>query len=731
MSLNCVIGEVIYDKGKYIYNKVVELEKQGKNCIIFVPSQARMSSEEEYILKTNKKGMLNTDITTISRYISKMLDNKLESKEYITDDVKRIYIKQIINENKLEQSMFSKVIDKPSFVDLVISYIDSIKKENIDIAKLEEIEISNSMTKLKLKEIVEICSIVNDKISEKYVDSLDMLDVFNKYIIERKEEFQNKEIFFHGYNNFSKKELDIIKTFLSIGLNVTVTLTMPYDLTYLNECKDNIFEIAHKTYLDLVNISSEVKTKFNVVKDLDKQNIPEDIEYLTENIFGNSYEEYAKKSNNVTLKLEKNQNTEIENIAQEIVGKIREDNTLRFKDFAIYTNNFDEYEFCIKRIFKEYEIAYSFDDTSEVEFSNLAIYIFTLLKIAEEGLDVNKLILLLKTNLYDISNEDLNYLENYILEFGIKGYTLNREFKKNNKEGALGSIVYDLERLNNIREKIVGSVNEFTNSIKEKSDVKGKIEVIYNHIIENNIIKKYALEISQTVDSSVKQADLKKQVINSIYEIFDNIEMLDENKNMELSTFIELFEFGMKDRKIKTIPMTIDQVEICDINKSRILPKKYVYMIGAYENGLPSLSNEDVMFSDKELDELKDKNIELKQNSLTRSNMALFNVYTTIANAENKLTVTMPVSKITGEPLRPSILINEIKRILNVSLEGNISNDENIIFKSDKMTSRVMFKNLLSSIVELDSVDEKDLEYLYNLYNHTINIHQLCHHFYM
>jgi len=228
MSLNCVIGEVIYDKGKYIYNKVVELEKQGKNCIIFVPSQARMSSEEEYILKTNKKGMLNTDITTISRYISKMLDNKLESKEYITDDVKRIYIKQIINENKLEQSMFSKVIDKPSFVDLVISYIDSIKKENIDIAKLEEIEISNSMTKLKLKEIVEICSIVNDKISEKYVDSLDMLDVFNKYIIERKEEFQNKEIFFHGYNNFSKKELDIIKTFLSIGLNVTVGECIAY-----------------------------------------------------------------------------------------------------------------------------------------------------------------------------------------------------------------------------------------------------------------------------------------------------------------------------------------------------------------------------------------------------------------------------------------------------------------------------------------------------------------------
>ena len=48
MSLNCIIGEAIHDKSKYIYNKVVELENQGNSVIVFVPSQARMSSEEEY-----------------------------------------------------------------------------------------------------------------------------------------------------------------------------------------------------------------------------------------------------------------------------------------------------------------------------------------------------------------------------------------------------------------------------------------------------------------------------------------------------------------------------------------------------------------------------------------------------------------------------------------------------------------------------------------------------------
>jgi len=548
-----------------------------------------------------------------------------------------------------------------------------------------------------------------------------MLDIFSKYIVENKKEFENKAIFFHGYNNFSKKELELIKCFLSIGLNVTVSLTLPYVYIMQDNCNDNIFEIAYKTYIDLINISKELGTQFNIVKDLDKQNIPDDVTYLINNIFGIENREYLKESSNVKLRLEKNQNTEMENIAQDIIGKIRKDNNLRFRDFAIYTNNFEEYEFCIKRIFKEYEIAYSFDDTSEVQFSNLAIYILTLLKIAEEGLDTNKLMLLLKTNLFDISIEDLNYLENYILEFGIKGYNLTKEFKKNNKEDTIGTITYDLERLNGLRENILNNINGFTSKIKESLSAKDKVESIYNYIIDSNIIKKYVEEITETETSSIKQAEVKKQVIDIVYEIFDNIVMLDEKENMKLDVFIELFEFGMQDRKIKTIPMTIDQVEICDINKSRILPKKYVYMIGAYENGLPSLSSEDVMFSDKELDELKENKIELKQNSLTRTNMALFNVYVALANVQNTLTISMPASKITGEPLRPGIIISEIKRILNISLDGNISEDDKITFNSDKMTSIVMFKNLLSSIVDLDDAAEQDLEYLYNLYMYFIN----------
>ena len=69
-----------------------------------------------------------------------------------------------------------------------------------------------------------------------------------------------------------------------------------------------------------------------------------------------------------------------------------------------------------------------------------------------------------------------------------------------------------MERLNSIRERVVSSITSFTTDIKESIDAKGKIQVIYNHIVQNGIIKKYVLEINETLDGSIKQADLKKQV---------------------------------------------------------------------------------------------------------------------------------------------------------------------------------------------------------------------------
>ena len=70
------------------------------------------------------------------------------------------------------------------------------------------------------------------------------------------------------------------------------------------------------------------------------------------------------------------------------------------------------------------------------------------------GYKVSDILDILKLGLVNILPEDISYLENYILEFDITRYGLKKEFYLNNEK--YDDIVYDLERLNHIREKING-----------------------------------------------------------------------------------------------------------------------------------------------------------------------------------------------------------------------------------------------------------------------------------
>ena len=134
-------------------------------------------------------------------------------------------------------------------------------------------------------------------------------------------------------------------------------------------------------------------------------------------------------------------------------------NGKRYKDFAIYTTNLDDYAFLVSRIFSDYNIPFYVDTKKSIISSKLVTYILTLLNVVN-GYKVSDILDILKLGLVNILPEDISYLENYILEFDITRYGLKKEFYLNNEKH--DDIVYDLERLNHIRENINGIYEKFS-----------------------------------------------------------------------------------------------------------------------------------------------------------------------------------------------------------------------------------------------------------------------------
>ncbi len=325
MEFICVTGDEQIDKSKYIYNKALEVTKSSKKAIVFVPSQARMIAEEEYFNKTNKDYISNIEITTISRFVTKELQKigHAFNKEYLTENAKRLYVKKIVAENKSDLEIFSKVANTPSFIDMLISYGEHIKRQEITLEDINKVEGLEPLSKKKLEEIIKLNDKIMNKIKENHIDNLDVLQVFYELLLDKKIQLDDVEMFFHGYNNFNKKELNLIKTLLLQGTRISVSLTIPNNIN--EELKDGIFEVSYKTYEDIKQIANDLKINLKVITPNIKIDKSKELVSLTNQIFN----EHNNNNNimsydSVNLNIYSNTEEEITNIAKNILMEIRE-----------------------------------------------------------------------------------------------------------------------------------------------------------------------------------------------------------------------------------------------------------------------------------------------------------------------------------------------------------------------------------------------------------------------
>jgi len=710
MSLNLIIGRSKSGKSKLMYENILQDEKQGNKVLVFVPDFARIVAEQEYFKYTKNLGMINTKITTIKRFAKQNINLKelYGVKEFLPEASKMFVIKKCINDNEDIFNIFRKVKNTQGFVDKMYKLFNIFDSEEINDTLAQELLSNNDFLSMKFKEIQDIYNLVKEHTEERFVTSYEELDFFINELNNNKiKNITDKtKIYFDGYNNFNKKELGIIQALLKQGIDITITLDL--DLEIVD--KSEIFEISYETYKKIKNIVSQTGAQFNetILTNTLQENSMLDV--LQSSIFTLGSEKSNIKDDTVSIKLFKNPYEEIEFIARDIKNKVKQKG-LRYNDFKIYYNNGSMYNLNIQRIFEEYDIPVYINGANSTHNNTFVIYLLSLLKQANTGflnINLENIIELLKTGLTNIDSVRIASFENYIAEFGIKAYNFKDEFKKNNTLKDTGAIVYDLESINEIRRYIYELVNSLKTSLNERNSTKEITEIIYNFLLENNVIKAYEQQINNVQKYSIDEYNRKKQIVEFVYEVMDNICIAFESLTFE--EYVELFEYGISTIEVSSIPPFIDQVEVCNIDSTRSTARKYVYIIGVFENGLPIMTNDESMFTDKEIQKLQEYGIEVAKTSTNRNNMALFNVYKAINSCEEKLVFTIPSAKITGENLRYSPLIWKIKDVLNIDVNSELGDDEILDIKQ-------IFEQFVLKLKDIDSItDENELENIYSKY---------------
>lgn len=732
--LNILIGKANTGKSKYIYDKIDENIEKNNDVILFVPSQMRALSEIEYINYQKKQGIIDFKITTISEYISDYLNNTNINfnQKYITNLDKKLILSRILSQNDNILNVFKKVKQKQGFLDLLNIYIDLFKKQNIDANKLKEIKTDNLLLKQKLNEISDVyldyCEILKDR----FVDSVDEITIFCKDLPDRfgkkaKTEV-NTNIFFDGYNNFNENEYLFIETLLKCRFNLTFSIDSDIEIENADDInslsnltyESSIFSVSNITILKLISLCKKNNFKFNIIRDefsSNKLNLAQDIKYLANNIFSSDVLKIKKekiKAENIEMLLTSNIYTETQNVVQSIVKNIKLG--YRYSDFLIYVSSIDEYEDIFKQIFYKYNIPFYINSTVFLKDSLLVKYILKLLDIAIYGFKTDNLFEILKFGLNDIELDDIYYIENYVLEFNISKYSWNKEFTLNNDKS--DQVTYDLAKINNTREKILNLFNDFINIDKLKFNSKEIIQKIYLHLKVNNILERYKNIIGFMQDSNDNEltylSQINMQVWDKLCEVFNSIDKIYSDKKSDVTEFRDMFDFVVKDIKLKSIPATKDQVLVLDINSDKSSPKYFVYILGVNENKLPKKIDQDAFFSDNDLENIESiTQQKIREDSISKLNMQLYNIYVAINNVKKHLYMLIQSSDILGASLRPSSLIEDIKQLINIDMLGEVT-QKNDIEKYD-----------INSFLSISNIFEYMLKKLYSLEENQDNLNEL------
>lgn len=725
MALNIVLGKPKTGKSTYIYENIEKDIKNNKDVILFVPSQRRQETENNYIKYLKKSGIIGVNITTISEYVKENIINLglYNDEGYVSTNDKKIILADVISSMQNEIKVFKGVSRKDGFLDLMYIYIDLIRKSGFDVKKIDEISIKNNINYLKLKEICNIYAKYIKKLEENFTDNIDEMDIFINNISKIK--LENTSIYFDAYNNFTKKELEIVKMFLEMKCDITISITT--DITKVEDiyaCNTSeIFETSNMTYLNLLQIANSIGTKVHnklmYIKYLKQK---QDIKYLSDNIFSNKIDKKIN-SQNVHIGMYSNAFSEIEYIASYINKKVRVG--YRYKDFDIYTTDLDGYKDIISRVFFQANIPIYINSKENIKFSKLTTYILKYLDILKNRVKKDTLIDILKLGFCDVSEADVYEFENYMLEFNITDYNLTKEFKLNNTRS--NEHIYDIQNLNSIRSKLIDIYNT---GIKKEESAKWYVAYIWEHLNNSGVLQRYKDSLHKLEKISnefdISNLDKEKQVWGKLCEIFNSISKVYKEK-MTFDVFVQVFKLQIKDTYVKTLPPVLDSVNLLDINLSNGKESKNAFFIGVNEGSFPKISEEDILFNDEQLKELQEKGLELKETTISKQNMAKYNIYNVLNSVTNEINILIPISDYSGKSLRISSIINDIKKILDVKIQSNILSELNETNINSIYSKNEILEYMLELInnVKIEDYTNEKISSIYEYINDDIQYNTL------
>ena len=699
MSLQLYLGSAGSGKSYQMYKNIIEESQKNPetNYLIIVPEQFTLQTQKDIVSMHPNHGVMNVDILSFMRFAYRIFDEVGGNDSPILEDTgKSMVIRKVVAKKSKELILFGVGVKKTGFINELKSLLSEFYQYNIrpdDFEQMMDISAKKPVLKAKLHDIRTIYEGFADFMKERYITAEEILVVLSK-VIDESEWLKNSVICLDGFTGFTPCQNEILAKMMSLAKKVMVTVTIdPREPLGAKDAEYSLFGLSQKTIEKLNEIADTTKTKIEkpiYVQDKDECRVPyrflssPALAHLERNLFRYPYEIYDKEEDEISIHSAKNPEAEIAFVVREIRRLIR-DEGYRYKDIAVVTGDIERYGRIAKHYFASANIPCFIDYKKEILGNPLAVFIRSATQIVSEDYSYESVFAYLRTGLSDITQDDVDLLEDYVLARGIRGA---KRYQEQFKRTFGRKKPVDLERLNVIRERLISEVHPLYEILKNKDNtVRDYIVGLYDLGIRLNVWEKLeALNTYFTEKNMPLMSKEYEQVYRIVMDIYDQMVMLLGDEQISLKEFTEILETGLVEAKVGLIPPGMDEIVFGDTQRTRLKDIRALFFVGVNEGIVPKVIGSGGILSDIERELLTDNGIELAPTKRQQAFTENFYIYLSMTKPKDKLYITFHRVNEESKSVGPSYLIGRLMTYfqkLGISNEGEQSEDLECILQDN------------------------------------------------
>ena len=385
-----------------------------------------------------------------------------------------------------------------------------------------------------------------------------------------------------------------------------------------------------------------------------------------------------------------NQKEEVAQVAKSIRQLLADGK--RYKDILVLLGDEESYKLQVGQIFRKFDIPYYFGKEETMSSHPLVQFVDSLERIKRYNYRAEDLLNLVKSGLYGgFAQEDLDLFEYYVNFADIKGrHKFLSDFTANSRDK------YDLDQLNTLRSQLVEPLDKLLNSRKQKGSSLLKKLVVFFFLEAVQVPSQMA---SLTAKASEAEKEQNEQVWKAFTQLLEQVETIFGEETLSVDDFLSILRSGMLACDYRTVPATVDVVNVKKYDLIQPHSAPYVFALGMTQSHFPKVGQNKSLLSDEErsrINEATDEDRSLDIVTQSNSQRGHFVAMSLFNSASEQLVLSQP--QILNETQDDMSVY--LKELLDLGLPLVEKGRNRFEAKGDQIGN---YKDLLSTVIALNS----------------------------